>query len=385
MQRVSNLIPFLTIFALVTFASSSIVTAQANAATPVSESPIARIDEVLQAGLDRGLVGVALRVERGDEVVYDRAAGLASIEHAVPATPEDRFRVASVTKTFTAVLILQMVDDGVLSLDDTVSEWLDDPVVARIPNVDRIMIRQLLNHTSGVYNYFDDDSPFWQDAYFGPGADWTRIWTPQELLAYADGSRHDPYFAPGESSRYSNTGYVLLGLIIEKAGGQSFTEQLQARILDPLGLANTFIAATEPVPSGTVDAYHLIEGEIVNVSTIHLSALWTAGGMVSTTQDLARFIDALLGGELLQPATLEEMLTFVPFERPGFEAGLGAARWQTPAGEFIGHGGDGPGSTARMYRLADADLTVVLLTNTGGDEDTVDAVYMQLIEALNFI
>src|SRR5215217_4327982 len=282
MQRVSNLIPFLTIFALVTFASSSIVTAQANAATPVSESPIARIDEVLQAGLDRGLVGVALRVERGDEVVYDGAAGLASIEREVPATPEDRFRVASVTKTFAAVLILQMVDDGVLSLDDTVSEWLDDPVVARIPNVDRITIRQLLNHTSGVYNYFDEDSPFWQDAYFGPGADWTRVWTPQELLAYADGSRHDPYFAPGEGSRYSNTGYVLLGLIIEKAGGQSFTEQLQARILDPLGLANTFIAATEPVPSGTVDVYHLIEGEIVNVSTIHLSALWTAGGMVST-------------------------------------------------------------------------------------------------------
>ena len=106
-----------------------------------------------------------------------------------PLAPTDRFRIYSITKTFTAVLVLQLVDEGVLTLDDTVSQWLDDPVVGRIPNVDRITLRQLLTHTSGVYDYFDDDSPFWQDAYFGEGADWTRVWTPQELLAYADGAK----------------------------------------------------------------------------------------------------------------------------------------------------------------------------------------------------
>jgi D-alanyl-D-alanine carboxypeptidase len=329
--------------------------------------PPTTLDEVLQAGLEAGLTGVALRVERGDEVVFDAAAGFASLERETPLTPADRFRIASATKTFTAVLVLQLVDEGILSLEDTVSEWLDDPVVGAIPYVDQITLRQLLNHTSGVYDYFDGDSPFWQDAYFGEGADWARIWTPLEVLAYVDGARHAPYFAPGEGSHYSNTPYVMLGLIAEKAAGRDYAEQLRDRILDPLGLTDTFYAATQPVPGGTVDSYHLIEGELVNASAIHLSAYGTAAGIVSTTRDLARFIDALVDGELLRPATLDEMFAFRPSDRPGFETGLGVMRVQTPSGAVVGHPGDGPGATARMYRLAGTDLTLVLLANTGGE------------------
>jgi CubicO group peptidase (beta-lactamase class C family) len=331
------------------------------------DAPPATLDEVLQAGLAAGLTGIALRVERGDEVVFDAAAGLASLERETPLTPADRFRIASATKTFTAVLVLQLVDEGVLTLEDTVGEWLDDPVVGRIPYVDRITLRQLLNHTSGVYDYFDGDSTFWQDAYFGEGADWARIWTPLEVLAYVDGARHAPYFAPGEGSYYSNTGYVLLGLIVEEAAGQGYAEQLRDRILAPLGLEDTFYAATQPVPGGTVDSYHHLEGEVVNVSAIHLSAYGAAAGIVSTTRDLTRFIDALVDGELLRPATLEEMFAFGPSDRPGFETGLGVMRVQTPSSEVVGHPGDGPGATARMYRLAGTDLTLVLLANTGGE------------------
>jgi len=265
-------------------------------------------------------------------------------------------------------------------LDDTVSQWLDDPVVRRIPNVDRITLRQLLTHTSGVYDYFDDDSPFWQDAYLGEGADWARVWTPQEVLAYADGAKHAPYFAPGEGVHYSNTAYVLLSLIVEEAAGQGYAEQLHARILGPLGLVDTFFAAAEPVAGGVVEAYHLIEGELVNVSSMHRSALWTAGGMVSTTRDLARFAEALFGGELVAPATLEEMTTFIPSGRPNLEVGMGVFRMQSPDGEtLVGNSGDGPGAGARMYRLADADLTVVLLTNTGGDVETVDALFAEAV------
>ena len=287
------------------------------------------LDAVLQAGLDRGLPGVALRVERGNEVVFDGAAGFASREQQTPVAPTDRFGVGSVTKTFTAILVLQLVDEEVLTLDDTVTQWLDDPVVARIPNVDRITLRQLLTHTSGIYDVFDDDSPFWQDAYLGEGADWTRVWTPLEVLAYADGAKHAPYFAPGEGIHYSNTGYILLGLILEQATGQEYAERLHARILDPLGLADTFFASTEPVPGGKVDAYQLIDGELVNVSAIDLSSPGTAGGMVSTTRDLARFAEALFGGKLLRPATLEEMVTFIPSGRPGLEVGMGVFRQQT--------------------------------------------------------
>jgi D-alanyl-D-alanine carboxypeptidase len=336
------------------------------------------LDAVLQAGIDRGLPGVALRVERGGGVVFDGAAGLASRERGTSVVPTDRFGVGSVTKTFTAALVLQLVDEEVLTLEDTVTKWRDDPVVARIPYVDRITLRQLLTHTSGIYDVFDDDSPLWQDAYLGPGADWSRVWTPLEVLAYADGAKHAPYFPPGEGVHYSNTAYILLGLIIERATGKKYAERLHARILDPLGLADTFFAATEQVPGRKVDAYQLIDGGLVNVSAVDLSSPGTAGGMVSTTRDLARFAEALFGGELLRPATLAEMVTFSPSGRPGLEVGMGVFRKQTPSGVIVGNSGDGIGSAARMYQPVGTDLTLVLLSNTS-DAETVDAVFAEVV------
>jgi D-alanyl-D-alanine carboxypeptidase len=318
------------------------------AATPIGGTPTidirgASLNDVLQAGLDQGLTGIALHIEQGDEVIFDRAAGLASIETGIALAPSDRFRIYSITKTFTAILILQLVDDGILSLDDTVTDWLDAPEVRAIPNVNRITLRQLPTYTSGVYDYFDADSPFWNDAYLGANADWSRVWTPRELLAYADGARHAAYFDPGEGAHYSNTGYILLGLIVEEATGQQFAERLHDTILEPLGLRDTYFAATEPVRGGIVDGYHLIDGELVNVSETHLSAQWAEGGMVSTTRDLARFADAVFRGELLGPDSVQEMFTVVPSEKPGIAWGMGLARMQTPAGELVGMAGDGPG------------------------------------------
>jgi D-alanyl-D-alanine carboxypeptidase len=349
-----------------------------NLATPTSDAPPATFDEVLQTGLERGLPGVALRVERGNEVVFDGAAGVASREQQTPAVPTDRFGVGSVTKTFTSTLILQMVDDDVLTLDDTVSQWLDDPVVARIPYVDQITLRQLLTHTSGMYDLFDADSPFFQEAYLGEGADWARVWTPQEVLAYADGAKQAPYFAPGEGTHYSNTGYIVLGLILEQASGQRFAERLHAQILAPLGLADTFFASTEPVIGGKVDAYQLIDGELVNVSAVDLSSPGTAGGMVSTMRDLARFAEGLFGGELLRPETLEEMVTFIPSGRPNLEVGMGVFQQHLPGGAIVGNSGDGVGCTARMYQPTGTDFTLVLLSNTS-DSETVDAVFAEAV------
>ena len=146
------------------------------------------------------------------------AAGVASREGQTPLRATDRFRLYSIAKTFTAIVVLQLADAGVLSLDDPVRRWLDAPAVARIPHTDRITLRQLLTHTSGIYDYQDEaDSPFYVDAFFGPGADWSRVWAPPELLAYADGARHAPYFAPGQGVAYANTNYVLLGLLVEAA------------------------------------------------------------------------------------------------------------------------------------------------------------------------
>jgi D-alanyl-D-alanine carboxypeptidase len=313
-------------------------------------------------------------------VLFDGVAGLANGEAQTPLAPTDRFRIYSITKTFTAVLVLQLVEEGVLSLDDTIADWLDDPAVARIPNVEQITLRQLLTHTSGVYDYFAEDSPFWQDAYLGEDADWSRVWSPEELLAYADGANHAPDFAPGEGVRYSNTGYILLGLIVEEATAQPFADRLHQQILDPLGLTDTFFAATEPVPAETVQGYHLFGGDLVNVSATHLSAQWTEGGMVSTTRDLMRFGDALFGGELLAPASLEEMLTFIPSEMSGVAWGMGVAQMHTAAGDLVGMKGDGPGFAARLFRLPERDLSLVLLTNTNRDDETVDVLFEQVVQ-----
>jgi D-alanyl-D-alanine carboxypeptidase len=356
-------------------------------ATPVAATPTSGVaqtsgfDDVLQAGIDEGLTGVALAVDQDGEVLFDGVAGFANGEAQTPLAPTDRFRIYSITKTFTAVLVLQLVDDGVLTLDDSVSQWLDDPVVARIPNVDRITIRQLLTHTSGVYDYYNGtDSPFVDDAIIGEGADWSKVWTVEEVLAYVDGTRHAADFDPGQGVNYSDTGYILLGLIVEQASGHSCTEQLHTRILDPLGLADTFLAAAEPVPGGAVEGYHRLGAEPINVSGINLSWAWTQGGMVSTTRDLARFANALFDGELLEPASLEAMLTFLPADDQGREWGMGVARVQTPMGGLAGMNGSGPGFVARMSRLP-AGATVVLLTNTNLEDDTVNAIFAQAVQA----
>ena len=204
------------------------------------------------------------------------------------------------------------------------------------------------------------------------------MWTPQELLAYVDGTRHAADFDPGQGVNYSDTGYILLGLIVEQASGQTFTEQLHARILDPLGLADTFFAAAEPVPGGTVEGYHRLGDELINVSGINLSWAWTQGGMVSTTEDLTRFADALFSGDLIEPASIEAMLTFLPPDEQGREWGMGVARVQTPMGGLIGMNGSGPGFVARMFRLP-TGATVVLLTNTNLEDDTVNAIFEQAV------
>jgi len=239
----------------------------------------------------------------------------------------------------------------------------------------------LLAHTNRVYDYFDADSPFRQDAYFGDGADWTRHWTPDEVLAYVDGAKHSPYFAPAEGIRYSNAGYVLLGLIPEQGTGQRYAEQLKPRILDPLGLTDTVYAATEPVPAGLVDSYHLMDGELVNVSAIHLSAM-AAAGIVTTTRDLARFGRALFDGEMLAPATRQAMFTFTPSDHSNIEGGLGVTRRQVVDDALVGHAGDGSGCAARLFRPVGTDLTLVLITNTGGDDATVDAVFAEVVAAV---
>jgi D-alanyl-D-alanine carboxypeptidase len=357
--------------------SSPVVMAQGTppAASPVATPAFATLDELLAAGIEKGVPGIALAVEKAGESVFSGAAGVASLEEQTPLKATDRFRIYSLAKTFVATVVLQLVDEGVLTLHDTVTQWLDDPAVGRIPNVDQITLRQLLTHTSGIYDYLDETSPFWQDAFFGPDADWSRVWTPEELVAYADGAKQAPYFAPGQGEHYSNTGYVLLGLIVEDATGHTFGEELQTRILTPLTLTDTLFVEDANLPEGTIDGYQLIEGELVNVSGTNVSWAWAAGGMVSTAADLTRFARAVFTGELLSPSSFEEMVTVAPGNTYGMGLGVG----QSPYGQVAGLTGSSAGFTASMYGLLEADLTVVLLLNMAPDDGTAEAIVNEAI------
>jgi D-alanyl-D-alanine carboxypeptidase len=367
---------FVALVPTVPIAASLWPRAQADAApsAPVAQPTAATLDAVLAEAVIEGLPGVALLVEQGGEILYSGAAGVASIEEQTPLQADDPFPIYSIAKTFTATVALQLVDEGVLTLEDTMAEWLDDPVVARIPHTDEMTLHQLLNHTSGVYDYADADSPFWQDAFFGPEADPTREWAPQELLAYADEANHAPYFPPGEGYHYANTDYILVGLMIEAATGHRLADEIRARILEPLGLPDTYLVGDEAASDGHVDGYHVIDGELANVSAINLSWAWAAGGMVSTTRDLARFARAVFSGESLSPASFAAMFTVVPGRGPGLESGFGIYTSETPNGKLVGMDGSGAGYNSAMMRLPEADLTVILLINKGPDEGEPNAI-----------
>jgi D-alanyl-D-alanine carboxypeptidase len=326
------------------------------------------LDQLLQTAVAGGIPGMVLYVERGGKPIYQGAAGFANIESKTEVKVSDRQRIYSITKLFTSIVTLQLVDEGVLSLDDTVTKWLDDPAVLRIPNIDQITLRQLLVHTSGIYDFADDnDSSFWLDAFLGPNADWSKVWTPMELIAYADGAKHAPYFAPGEGYFYSNTNFILVGLIIEKETGQKFSYELKKRILTPLALNDTFFVEGRELPEGTVNVYQSIDGQLMSLSQSNIAWAWTFGGMVSTPEDIARFSHAVYGGELLKPSSFKVMFDFFPAKHEGYYEGIGVYKTDSPSGQLTVSDGTGPGANSTLTRFEPADLTVIMIDNVAPD------------------
>jgi D-alanyl-D-alanine carboxypeptidase len=255
---------------------------------------------------------------------------------------------------------------------------LDDPAVRRIPNTDQKTLRQLLSHTSGIYDYLDEaDSPFWE-LYLGANPEWTKAWTIDDLLSYADGANHAPYFEPGKDFFYSDIGYLLLGLIVEQVTGQHFADELRDRILVPLALDGTSLAEGGTIPDGTVDGYELLEGGLVNVSAINLSFTWAAGGIVSTVADIAHFARETFDGKLVSPSSRKEMFTYAHSTYPQFAvAGWGMGVWSI--GEEVEGGGGGAGFVASMIQPPDSDLIVVTLPNVDGNSEANSTIHTEAI------
>ena len=288
-----------------------------------------------------GVTGVQARLSGP----YDRSvtSGVADLTTRRPVSPYGYFRIASVTKTFVATVILQLAGEGRLSLDDTVERWLPGVVSGNGNDGHAITLRQLLQHTSGIHDDYPDYTSaedFYQHRY--------DTYTPEQVVARA--MSHRPDFQPGERWSYSNTGYVLLGMVIQRVTGHPWHEEVRDRIARPLGLRHTFWPGTSPtLPRPHASSYQRFQpGEPLVDVTEQVSMVNGEAGLISTTADLNRFFRALLGGRLLRPAQLAQMKRTIrvgeEFEplMPGARDGLGLfSRPLSCGGRYWGHeGGD---------------------------------------------
>ncbi|MDG4791530.1 serine hydrolase [Micromonospora sp. WMMD1102] len=330
-------------------------------ARPGNPGRNAVMEDVARSMMAAGPPGFASRIGK-DHRVSRTAAGLADIATERPMAPRDQFEAGSNTKTFTAVLALQLVDRGQLKLDAPVARYLPGIV----PNGRNITVRMLLNHTSGLYSYTADE-----EFMAGVVSDPQRVWTDRELLAVA--FEHEPNFPPGKDWSYSNTNYTLLGMILEKLTGKSLPVLVQQRIAEPLGLRHTYYANPRAVHTGPGYAHgygvRLAGPEPVYVDT----ASWPIGGwggaagaVISNTDDLSRFFSAVLQGKLFSKAQLEQMKTTVELpEGFGMKGGygLGLIRLDSACGTVWGHGGDTLGHHSIALATADGRRTVVSVAN----------------------
>jgi D-alanyl-D-alanine carboxypeptidase len=336
----------------------------------------ALLDDVVAAGAS----GITLRVDDGRRTTR-LAAGAARLDPRVPLRPGARVRVGSITKTFVATVTLQLVAEHRLSLDDTVERWQP----GRVPNGDHITVRQLLSHTSGLFDYTEDEA-FFPTALADP----LRYYTPRELVAI--GTAHPPTFAPGTSWSYSNTGYIVMGLILERVTHRPVPALIRQRITDPLGLRDTYLPIRDPdirgyhahgyVPPSISDQIPPPRGgpdKYVDVTLLSPSVAWAAGALISTPDDLRRFYHALLSGRLLRPAQLAAMKDLVEVEdMPGAGFGLGLYSVPSPCGQVWGHNGGIPGYITYAHNDETGRRSVVIALPTEPDEAIATAFFTLL-------
>lgn len=301
--------------------------------------------------------GTVLVRQRG-RTLYSRSFGLADRAFAVPHRADTRYRVASITKLFTAVLILQLAQEGRLALDAPLRVALPDYPGA---GADQITIHQLLNHTSGIAQW--DRVSSYQEAFRDGIENYQRPLDPAALLRRCcSGALADQ---PGRRFDYNNADYFVLGLIVERATGQSFEQALNERILTPLGLRNTGLAHWDAVTPRLATTYFYRDDTrtLIGEMPIYWENGYAAAGMYADAADLATFADALYGGRLLRRDMLERLLT------PGLDD-YGYGLWSY---SFTRNGrshrvakrpGRVMGANAVLYRLVDDDATVILLANT---------------------
>jgi D-alanyl-D-alanine carboxypeptidase len=329
------------------------------------------IRPLLDAVVAAGTPGALVLIDDGGKR-REAASGLAVLEGRVPLGVDDRFRVGSITKTFLAVVVLQLVAEHRLRLGDTVEQWLP----GLVPDGSRITVRQLLGHTSGLADYASD-AAFLRRTLNEP----RRRWRPRELvrIAIAAGA----VARPGQRFAYASTNYVLLGLIVERVTGTTIERQLRRRIVAPLALRDTSFAPGQQIPGRHAHGYTPSQHDGIvsslatarDRSTASASWGWAAGAIVSNSRDVSRFFGALLRGRLL-PARLLALAR----PSPGAPYGLGLASFQTPCGRAVGHTGNLLGIVSAAWSSADGRRRVVAMTNSYPLAPSAETRFRRLLE-----
>jgi D-alanyl-D-alanine carboxypeptidase len=304
---------------------------------------------------EQGILGMIMAVRLADGAVISRSSGYTDPAGKVAWTMDTQSALGSVTKTFTAVVIMQLVQEGKLSLDDTIEKWFPDQ-----PNGDKITIRMLLSHTSGLANFISKENE--------RDPKWSHEWAPLELIAEAN--KLGPVAEPGSKvAHYANTNYFLLGLIIEKVTGNSWEQEVRSRIVEPLGLKDTAFLGNEGVWGGSMVAGYTKTADgylsILDIPNLpHATTAWAAGAVVSSLSDLMTFASALFDGKLVSKETLSQMATPLGKDaETGRLWGFGGATLEELPSAF-GMGGDVPGYHAFFVGIQDTKFVVAALVNT---------------------
>lgn len=320
--------------------------------------------------------GMQVAIKINDEL-HHYNIGTIDYKRTKKVSEENIYKIGSVTKVFTATLALKLIEEGYFDLEDTIVKWFPNVV-----NSETITIRTLLNHTSGIYNY-TENFPFQCKVLLSP----KKVWTRKELYKYI--VKGQPAFKPGEEHRYSNSNYVLLGLICEKVTGKEYEELLHEKIIDYANLENTHIIPYDHIPEKLVEGYDrdvipLGINKIKISNTSWSSMAYSAGAIVSNCNDLIKFFSYLLSESIISNKYLEEMMDFIDctaediFVQTGY--GLGLRRFEIRDNILIGHTGTIPGYGGLLIYNMERDYSVAVLANISY-LDQIDI----LTEIINYI
>lgn len=328
-----------------------------------------RLQSVMDAAQAGGtFAGITAGVVLPDGASFGLAAGVSDRETKTPMKPSDRLLMGSVGKTYVAAVALQLIEEGKISLEDKISAWLGrEPWFPRLPNGEGATIRHLMTHTSGLVRY-EFQEKFTNDL----TRQAAKAWKPEELLAYI--LDLEPPFAPGQGWEYSDTNYIVLGLILERAGGAPYYDLLKKRVLNPLKLDDTVPSDSRNIP-GLVQGYAGPGNPFGGTDAMIKDGLfainpqfeWTGGGLASTAEDLARWAKFLYEGNAFNPALVATMVgAAVPARLgPDVKYGLGVIIRPTPLGPGWGHSGFFPGYLTEMMYFPDHRLAVAVQVNSG--------------------